>query len=126
MRVKNRMRVIRSSGSVRGGDGDIPAYSARRFADRARTSASQVELVVSVIGVSLQDTGISGQMPLRMLAFAISRVVKYCRGRPGSAKRPVIAKINPAPPGVGFALGQNRHRRIIPMQALGRHDMGFY
>lgn len=28
MRVKNRMRVIRSSGSVRGGAGDIPAYSA--------------------------------------------------------------------------------------------------
>jgi hypothetical protein len=28
LRVKNRMREIRSSGSVRGGDGDIPAYSA--------------------------------------------------------------------------------------------------
>ncbi|BAR54353.1 reverse transcriptase/maturase family protein [Bradyrhizobium diazoefficiens] len=28
LRVKNRMRVIRSSGSVRGGDGNIPAYSA--------------------------------------------------------------------------------------------------
>jgi len=32
--VKNRMRVIRSSGSVRGGAGDIPAYSAQGvFAD---------------------------------------------------------------------------------------------
>ena len=28
LRVKNRMRGIRSSGSVRGGAGDIPAYSA--------------------------------------------------------------------------------------------------
>ena len=28
LRVKNRMREIRTYGSVRGGDGNIPAYSA--------------------------------------------------------------------------------------------------
>jgi hypothetical protein len=33
LRVKNRMRVIRSSGSVRGEDGNILAYSAGRQPD---------------------------------------------------------------------------------------------
>ena len=39
LRVKNRMREIRSSGSVRGGDGDILAYSARGFDDYASLAA---------------------------------------------------------------------------------------
>jgi hypothetical protein len=34
LRVKNRMREIRSSGSVRGGAGNIPAYSAEGERDR--------------------------------------------------------------------------------------------
>jgi hypothetical protein len=34
LRVKNRMRVIRSSGSVRGGAGNIPVYSAKGVLDR--------------------------------------------------------------------------------------------
>src|SRR6266568_966349 len=32
--VKNRMREFRTSGSVRGGDGDIPTYSAESERDR--------------------------------------------------------------------------------------------
>jgi len=32
--VKNRMRKTRTSGSVRGGDGDIPTYSALGAAQR--------------------------------------------------------------------------------------------
>jgi hypothetical protein len=47
------------------------------------------------------------------------------RGR-RSAERPVIAGINPDPAGVGLALGQNRHRRVIAVQTLARHDMGFH
>ena len=86
---------------------------------------AQVELVVAVIGVGLQDAGISGQMRLRMLALAIARVIEHRRRRPRAAKRPVVAHIDPASPGVGFALGQHRHGRVVPMQALGRHDMGF-
>ena len=97
----------------------------RRLPDRARLSARQIELVVAVIGVGLQDAGISRQMRLRMLAPAIARVVEHRRGRPDAAERLVVANINPAPPGIGFALGQNRHGRIVAMQALGRHDMGF-
>jgi len=118
------MRVIRSSGSVRGGDGDIPAYSAGRLPDRTRFSARQIQLVVAVIGVGLQNAGVTRQMRLRMLALAIARVVEDRRGRSGAAERLVVANIGPQSPGVGFALRQHRHGRVIPVQALGRHDVG--
>src|ERR1700681_2288834 len=39
--------------------------------DRSGTTPSQIELVIPVIGVRLQDTGISGQMPLGMLSFSV-------------------------------------------------------
>src|SRR5258705_131032 len=40
--------------------------------DRSRIAPSQIELVIPVIGVSLQDAGIPGQMRLRMLALAVA------------------------------------------------------
>ena len=40
--------------------------------DGPSTSAGLIELVVTVIGVRLQDAGIASQMPLRMLAPAIA------------------------------------------------------
>ena len=49
------MRVICTSGSVRGGDGNIPAYSARRLEDGAGASAGGVQLAVAAIGVGLQN-----------------------------------------------------------------------
>ena len=63
-------------------------------------------------------------MGLRMLALPIARVVEHRRGRPGAAERPVVANIDPAAPGVGLALRQHRHGRVVPMQTLGRHHMG--
>ena len=121
LRVKNRMRVIRSSGSVRGGDGNIPAYSARRFQDRACVAARVVELAIAAVGISLEDAAVAGQMGLRMLAGAIARVIKYCP-RPGPpAKRLVVAHIDPDATGVGLAFG---YRRIIPVQSLGTQHMG--
>jgi hypothetical protein len=74
----------------------------------------------------LQDADVSRQMCLGMLTPSIARVVKHRRRRVGSAKGSVVAQVNPASPSVGFPLGQNRNRRIVPMQALGRHDMGFH
>src|SRR5207249_5357573 len=52
LRVKNRMRGIRSSGSVRGGDGNIPAYSAQCGRNRSLRARGIVELVVPAIGVA--------------------------------------------------------------------------
>jgi hypothetical protein len=43
-----------------------------RLQDEPRTSSGLIELVVPVIGVRLEDAGISCQMALRMLAPAIA------------------------------------------------------
>ena len=75
--MKNRMREIRTSGSVRDGDGDIPVYSARRFNDRPGSSVRFVKLVVAAEGVSLQDPRPGSQMLLWMLTAPIRRVVKH-------------------------------------------------
>jgi hypothetical protein len=50
LRVKNRMREIRSSGSVRGGAGNIPAYSAEGERDRVVR-----QLLVRRVAVTLHD-----------------------------------------------------------------------
>ena len=98
---------------------------APRFQDRDRDFGSgKVELAITIEGVGLEETGISGQMALRMLALAVARVIKHRRRRRCSAKRPVVANIDPASPRIGLALGQNRDRRVITVQALSRHDMG--
>jgi hypothetical protein len=51
------MQVIRSSGSVRGGDGNIPAYSAQCRRDRGI-----IQLVIAIVGIRLQDAAEGSQM----------------------------------------------------------------
>jgi hypothetical protein len=65
------MREIRSSGSVRGGVGNDPAYSARRLEDRPWLPIGRIEPVEPGIGVRLQDAGELSQVPLGMLASAV-------------------------------------------------------
>ena len=65
-------------------------------------------------------------MRLRMFALAVTRIIEHGRGRPGTTKGLVIANIDPAPPGVGFALGQDRHGRVVAMQPLRSQDMRFH
>jgi hypothetical protein len=72
LRVKNRMRVIRSSGSVRGGDGNIPAYSAEGGGDRPLWARGIVELVVAAVSVGLQNAGEAMKMTGRMLMPTIA------------------------------------------------------
>src|SRR6202161_2098319 len=48
----------------------------------------QIQLVVTVIGVRLEDACVSRQMGLRMLAPAVARVMEDRGGRPGAAGRP--------------------------------------
>ena len=100
-------------------------YPTRRFPDRSRMAPSQIELVIPVIGVGLQDAGIARQMRLGMLAPAVARVVEHRRRWIGATKRPVVPDVDPAPSRVGLSLGQDWHRCIIGMKALGRHDIGF-
>ena len=47
-------------------------HPTRRLQDRSGTPSDLIELVVPVIGVRLQDTGIASQMALRVLAPAIA------------------------------------------------------
>ena len=62
-----------------------------------------VELVEPGIGVGLQDPGVAGQMPARMLAAAVARVEEDRRRRRRAAERPVVAHIGPEPAGDGLA-----------------------
>ena len=55
-------------------------------------------------------------MPIRVLAVAVAGIVEQRGGGCRSGKRPVIADIRPYSAGQGFALGQNRHRGVVPVQ----------
>jgi hypothetical protein len=80
-----------------GQDEERPAsvYPTRRLDDRPRLAVGLVQLVVAAIGIGLEDPGIAGQMPGRVLAAAITRIVEYRRRRVGPGERPVIPYIRP-------------------------------
>ena len=58
-----------------------------------------------------------------MLAGAIARVEEDRRRRIGAAEGPVVADIGPEPAGVGLALGQHRHGRVVAVHARAGEDM---
>ena len=65
------MREIRSSGSVRGGVGNDPAYSAGGVLDRPGLPSGPVERVEAGIGIGLQNAGIAFEMATGMLGLAV-------------------------------------------------------
>ena len=106
------------------GEERTPGVSpAPHLRDRTGTSFGQIERAIPVKGVGLEQPGISGQMALRMLAFAIAGVIEHRRRRALAPEWPIVAHINPTSPRIGLAFGQDRHGRIVAMQAFGRHDM---
>jgi len=58
--------------------------------DRARLSPRLVEGVVPGVGVGLQDAGIAGQMPVRVLGRAVARVVEHRRRRRRAGEGPIV------------------------------------
>ena len=98
---------------------------AGRFQDRPRLAIGFVQLVVAAVSVGLENPGVVGEMRLGMLAGSIARVIEHRRRRRGAAERPIVAHVDPTSPGVGLALGQDRHGGVIAVQSLGREDMGF-
>jgi hypothetical protein len=88
--------------------------------DRTRTSVRQIELTIPVKRIGLEQSGIAGQMTLRMLALAVAGVIEHRRRRRCPTEWRVIADINPASAGIGLAFGQDRHRGVITVQAFGR------
>ena len=92
--------------------------------DRTRTSVRQIKLAISVKRVGLEQSGIVGQMALRMLAFAVAGVIEHRRRRRCPTEWLVIPDIDPTSAGIGLAFGQDRHRGVIAMQAFRRQNMG--
>jgi len=63
--VKNRMREICTSGSVRGGDGNIPTYSAFNVVGWCQIPMEGSRLLkMSVLGKELQLTGGEGLLQI--------------------------------------------------------------
>ena len=96
---------------------------ARSFDHGSRRSAGLVEPVVSGKGIGLQDAGVAAQM-LDRIARAGPRVAEQGPPAVRPAERSVVAHIDPGPPGIGLALGQHRHRRVVAVQAVRRQHMG--
>ena len=92
--------------------------------DRSCVAVRVVKLAIAAIGIGLEDADVAGQMGLGMFAGAIARVIKHRPRRGPPAKRLVVAHIDPNSARVGLALGQDRHRVVVPAQPLGAQHMG--
>src|SRR5262245_5955664 len=121
--MKNRMREFCTSGSVRGGDGNIPTYSAGGLGDRSRTTVCFIEPVEARIGIRLENPRVAVQMTLRVIAGPIARIEKHrCRRIP-PPERAIIANIGPQPTRHRLPLGQHRHRGVVAMDAAAGENV---
>jgi len=89
-RDHHRLLALRLStgvlGQIRHHEERAPGMNpAGGFQDRSRRAATLVKLAIAVIGVSLEDPGVVGQVCLGMLAGPVARVIKH---RPGGAGPP--------------------------------------
>jgi hypothetical protein len=82
--MSNRMREIRTSGSVRGEGGDILTYSAGGFVD-----IFAIHVMASCKSVGLQRTSKGLKMLARMFALAIVRV-----SEPDSRRRVFTSRLS--------------------------------
>ncbi len=96
---------------------------APHFQNLPGTSIREIEVAVAIEGVGLEQSGISGQMAPRVFAFAIAGIVEHRCRRRRPAERLVVTDVHPTAPRIGLALGQDRDRRVIAVQAFGRHDV---
>jgi hypothetical protein len=73
---------------------------------------------IAIERVGLQNAGVAGQMPLRMLARPIARGVEQRRRRILAAERPVVAHVDPDPAGLRRALGEDRRGGVVTNQPI--------
>ena len=123
MRAKNRMREICTSGSVRGGDGNILAYSARRLDDDAGLAMRLVESSEPREGVRLDDAGVGAEPGLGMGAGAVRRVEVGRGRRVRAAEGTIVAYRRPEPASARLPAGKNRDRRVVEVDAVARPNM---
>ena len=74
-------------------------------------------MVEAGVGVGLENPAVIGEMPARVLAVAVAGVEVHRRRRVRSAEWPVVANVGPQPADDRLALGQNRHRRVVAVNA---------
>jgi hypothetical protein len=97
------------------------------FRDWARLDAGgAIQFLEPGIPVRLEQAGEARHVRRRMRGGAIG-AVEIRSGRGGTAaKRPVVAHIDPEPPGLGPAEArcQHRNRRVVAVDLLGREHVG--
>ena len=98
---------------------------AGRLEDRTGRADGFIELLVPAIGVGLEDPAPPLKVALGMGAAAVARIIEHRCRRCGTAERSIVADIGPTSPGIGLALGQHRHGRVVAMQPLAGEDMSF-
>jgi hypothetical protein len=98
---------------------------ARGFGQRTGFTPRMIKVVEAGIRVRLKNAGVIHQMPERMRSTAVAGVMKDHTGRRQSAEWTVVTHIAPQSAGDGFVLRQNRHRRIVTVNALGGEHVSF-
>ena len=91
---------------------------------RMRASMSRARRRASASSISPCQAMTMRRLRPSMNARPVPRVAEQRRRRIRSAERPVVAHIDPGPPGGALAPGQHRHRGVVAMQTIRRHDMG--
>ncbi|MGX1011796.1 hypothetical protein AB7M69_006153 [Bradyrhizobium japonicum] len=106
------MRVIRSSGSVRGGDGNIPAYSACGQPQRhAAFALGPCEPMIALVSVDLKDAVEALEDALSMVTTASWRVVVDHDWWISAAVAAIVAQDSPQIAGLRSAPARIEHRR---------------
>ena len=84
------------------------------------------QLVETSISIGMDDAPELIEVGARMLALAVGRVAEQRRRRSRAGERPLVADIDPEPPGLGLAGArrQHWHRRVVDMQRVGADDLG--
>src|SRR3954447_13474516 len=75
----------------------------RGLGHRPGSSIGLVQGVVAGVGIGLEDAGIAGQVPVRVLGRSVARVAEHCRRGCRPAEGPVVADMGPDPPRDGLA-----------------------
>ena len=123
MRAKNRMREICTSGSVRGGDGNILAYSACCLDDDAWFAIWLVEPSEAREGIGLDDAGVSAEPTLGMGAGTVCRVEVGRGRRVRTAERTIVAHRRPKSASAGLSTSEDRDRCIVEVDAGASPNM---
>src|SRR5215213_8406677 len=79
--------------------------------------------VVAAVGIGLQDAAEAVKVTLGVRTGAVARRIVEGRWRRPAAKGPIVSDIGPDAPRHGLALGEDRHRGVVAVQAMSRQNV---